>query len=194
MEEATTRSLHVRKSKTVLEPSGEGARHAVDSGGFQVLHSGFQSLMDSRFFLNRIPHSIAQDSRFHKQIFLSSRELVWIPLHGDKNNDVLKVDVILFTVVQDLKKVYSDHCDRKKVIKLIEKMLHCTVGTMCFCIFVYSRLYNFPKEDNCSTSFYIKFKTHMEAKHSNQGRIEPRHFRFVFMVTPLPGSTKRKKN
>lgn len=114
LEEATTRSLHVRKSKTVLKPRGEGALHAVDSGRFQVLHSGFQSLMDSRFFLNRIPDSIAQDSRFHKQIFLSFRELVWIPLHGDKNNDVLKVDVILFTVVQDLKKVYSDHCDRKK--------------------------------------------------------------------------------
>ena len=81
-----------------------------------------------------------------------------------------------------------------KKSKLIEKMLHCTVGTMCFCIFVYSRLYNFPKEDNYSTPFYIKFKTHTEAKHSNQGRIEPRHFRFVFMVTPLPGSTKRKKN
>ena len=50
LEEATTRSLHVRKSKTVLEPSGEGARHAVDSGGFQVLHSGFQSLMVPDFF------------------------------------------------------------------------------------------------------------------------------------------------
>ena len=43
LEEATTRSLHVRKSKTVLEPRGEGALHAVDSGRFQVLHSGFHS-------------------------------------------------------------------------------------------------------------------------------------------------------
>ena len=59
LEEATTRSLHVRKSKTVLEPSGEGARHAVDSGGFQVLQygrcrwnldSGSQSLMVPDFF------------------------------------------------------------------------------------------------------------------------------------------------
>ena len=49
-------------------------------------------------------------------------------------------------------------------------MLHCTVGTMCFCIFVYSRLYNFPKEDNCGTSFYVKFK-HIW-KHSIQTKAE----------------------